>query len=97
MAQSKLEKLRAATAKPRPELTDKNREDLGRKLLSPQSPIRRVLFTLYVDDIDWLRQTAERLKRSRRKTAKSELMRLGISLMKEKSEEELLSRLRTLE
>lgn len=97
MTQSKLEKLRAATAKPRPELTDKNREDLGKKLLSPQSPIRRVLFTLYLEDIDWLRQTTERLKRNRRKTAKSELMRLGISLMKEKSEEELLSRLRNLE
>ena len=97
MTTSKRDKMRAGAAKQRKKLTPTEREHFGKDLLGPKSQIRRVLFTLYVDDVDWLKKTATRLKRTRRKTAKSELMRLGISLMKEKSEEELFNHLRNLE
>jgi hypothetical protein len=97
MAHNKRDKMRAGMAKVRAELTPAQSEDLREDLLGPKSPIRRVLFTLYSEDLEWLRKTTNSLKRTRRRTAKSELMRLGIALMKEKSQEELLTRLRNLE
>jgi hypothetical protein len=56
-----------------------------------------VLISLYPTDVAWLAATVTRLKRKRRKTAKSELVRLGLSLLKRQSEAELLEQLRTLE
>jgi hypothetical protein len=97
MAQNKRDKMRAGMARARQELTPEQSEHLRKDLLGPKSGIRRMLFTLYVEDLDWLKKTTASLKRSRRRTAKSELMRLGIALMKEKSQEELLTRLRNLE
>ena len=56
-----------------------------------------VLISLFPADVAWLAATLKRLKRKRRKTAKSELLRLGLSLLKRQSDEELLDQLRNLE
>jgi hypothetical protein len=96
MSQSKRDKIKAAVATQRQELTPEEQKRLGESLLGAKSPFRRLLFTIYAEDADWLRKTAGNLKRIRPKTAKSELIRLGVALMKEKSEEELLRRLREL-
>ena len=66
-------------------------------LLGPESPVRKALFVLDVEDMEWLDSTVTQLKRKRRKTNKSELMRLGIALMKRLSEEELRQQLRELD
>jgi hypothetical protein len=96
MSQSKRDKLKAASNAPRPELSPEEQEHLEKSLLGSKSRFRPLLFTVYAEDADWLRKTAGNLKRIRAKTGKSELIRLGIALMKEKSEEELLQRLREL-
>ena len=56
-----------------------------------------VLISLYPADIAWLNATLKRLQRQRRKTAKSELLRLGLSHLRRLTDEELLTQLRTLE
>lgn len=63
----------------------------------PNTGYQPVLISLYPADIAWLNTMVKRLKRHRRKTAKSELLRLGLSLLKQQSEEALLDQLRTLE
>lgn len=98
MAKTKREILHAAVSQqPRRQLTREEREDLGKDLLSPQSSLRKALFVLEAGDLEWLDATVAVLKRRRRRTSKSELMRLGLSLMKDKSEEELRQLLRNFE
>jgi hypothetical protein len=63
----------------------------------PKTGYQPVLISLYPADIAWLDATLRRLKRKRRKTAKSEMIRLGIARLKRLSDEELLDLLRTLE
>jgi hypothetical protein len=91
------EKLRKAVSTPRRQLTENERQDLGRNLLSPESTLRKALFVVDSTDLEWLDSTVATLKRKRRKTNKSELVRLGLSLVKEKSSDELGQLLRNLE
>ena len=99
MADSKTKRdlMRQATAGGRRELTTEEREDLKTNLLGPESTFRKALFVLDAQDLEWLDTTVATLKRKRRKTNKSELMRLGVSLMKQMSEDDLRKRLRELE
>lgn len=94
---TKRELLRAAGAKPRRQLTPKEREDLGKALLSPKSTLRKALFVLEAKDLEWLDMTVATLKSTRRRTNKSEMMKLGIALMREKGPEQLLGLLRNLD
>jgi hypothetical protein len=96
-AKTKRDILRQATAGSRRALTAEEREDFKTHLLGPETTIRKALFVLDVQDLEWLDTTVARLKRTRRKTSKSELMRLGVSMMKQLSEEELRRRLRELD
>ena len=96
-AKTKRDILRQATAGPRRALTAEEREDFKTHLLGPDATVRKALFVLDVQDLEWLDMTVARLKRTRRKTNKSELMRLGISLMKQLSDEALRHRLREID
>jgi len=99
MAKTKTKRdiLREAVAKPRRQLTTKEREDLGKTLLSPKSPLRKALFVLEAPDLEWLDMTVATLKSTRRRTNKSELIKLGVALMKEKNLDELRELLRNLD
>jgi hypothetical protein len=94
---SKRERLQKAVATPRRQLTEDERLDLGRNLLGPESTLRKALFVVDASDLEWLDSTVANLKRKRRKTNKSELVRLGLSIMKAKSAEELTRLLRSFE
>ncbi len=96
-AKTKREVLREAVSKPRRQLTPKEREHLGKTLLSPKSELRKALFVLEAKDLEWLDMTVATLKSTRRRTNKSEMMKLGLSLLKQKSPEELLGLLRNLD
>ena len=96
-AKSKLDLLRDVASGRRRTRTSEEREDMRVNLLGPESPVRKALFVLDIEDLEWLDATVVQLKRKRRRTNKSELMRLGIALMKRLSEEELRQQLRELE
>jgi hypothetical protein len=96
-AKSKRDMMRDVASGRRRTRTSEEREDLRVNLLGPESPVRKALFVLDVEDLEWLDSTVTQLKRKRRKTNKSELMRLGIALMKRLSEEELRQQLRELD
>jgi hypothetical protein len=96
-AKSKRDMLRDVASGRRRTRTSEEREDMRVNLLGPESPVRKALFVLDVEDLEWLDSTVTQLKRKRRKTNKSELMRLGIALMKRLSEEELRQQLRELD
>lgn len=96
-AKTKREILREAVSKPRRQLTPTEREHLGKTLLSPKSELRKALFVLEAKDLEWLDMTVATLKSTRRRTNKSEMIKLGIALMKEKSPEELRDLLRNLD
>ena len=97
MATSKRDRLREAISKPRHELTRTEREDLGKTLLSAPSPLKKALFVVEAQDLEWLDMTVATLKRTRRRTNKSEMVKLGISLLKGKSPDELRELLRNLD
>jgi hypothetical protein len=96
-AKSKRDMMRDVASGRRRTRTSEEREDMRVNLLGPESPVRKALFVLDVEDMEWLDSTVTQLKRKRRKTNKSELMRLGIALMKRLSEEELRQQLRELD
>jgi hypothetical protein len=96
-AKSKRDMMREVAAGRHRGRTSEEREDMRVNLLGPESSIRKALFVLDAEDLEWLDATVTSLKRKRRKTNKSELIRLGIALMKQLSEEELRQHLRELD
>jgi hypothetical protein len=97
LTKKKREQIKEMVQKPRRQLTAKERADLGRKLLGPKTTIRRALFTLEAQDLEWLDKMVAQINPStRRKTNKSELVRLGLSLMKKKGAKEIKELLREL-
>lgn len=93
----KRERLRRAVATPKRALTDEERQDFSRGLLGPESTLRKALFVVDATDLEWLDSIVATLKKKRRKTNKSELIRLGLSMMKAKNPEELAKMLRAFE
>jgi hypothetical protein len=59
--------------------------------------LERVMFTLERDDMMWLNTTVAQLKRTRRRTTKSEMVRLGISVLRQRDPDELRDLLRQLD
>jgi hypothetical protein len=86
---SKRDMLRAGIAKPRQELSDQQRENLGKGLLGSREKLRSFLVGLPSEDHAWLDQTVANLKRHRPRTNKSDLVRLALNLLKEKKEDEI--------
>jgi hypothetical protein len=68
----------------------------GAGTLVPQ-PLEKVMFVLEPADVAWLDATVAGLKAGRRRTSKSELMRLGIAIMKKLDPQELRQQLRDLD
>ena len=97
MTDSKRQMMRQGSATRRPGLTQQDRQDMKEKLVGPENRTTRALFVLDEDDIRWLDDTVNRLKRTRRKTSKSQLVRLGVSLIRDMSQEELIRLLRDFE
>jgi hypothetical protein len=94
-------KLRTRATKPR-QRSREEREKLGKDMLSKNRDRRlreleRVLLLLEPHDFKWLNEAVAEIKYERRRTSRNELIRVGISLAKEKSREELLALLRQLD
>ena len=83
--------------KPVTNLSREDRSDLGNGLRSPKSTFRKRLYVVDATDEEWLKETVSSLKPTRRKTNQSELVRLGLAVLKEKSQDELTQLLRNLE
>jgi hypothetical protein len=60
-------------------------------------PTQKVMFTLEPADLAWLDTTAATLKGVRRRTTKSELVRLGLWLLRQKEVEEVRELLRQVD
>ncbi|MFH1645167.1 MAG: hypothetical protein ABIB11_01985 [Candidatus Omnitrophota bacterium] len=61
------------------------------KLTSPKSNYKRVLFTLEHEDIEALNEIVNKINNhTKRKTSKSELVRVGINMLKKKTSFEIL-------
>ncbi len=96
MAKSKIEQMKAGAAQPRHQLTEEHKVDLGRRILGSPASFQKALFTMEKEDLEWISQTVSALKENRRRTTKSDLIRVGVALMKEKSPEELRELVRSL-
>ena len=97
MPKSKREELlKSASSKTRKRKTE-DKEYLKESLVAENRKYKRALYTMELSDLEWLDSTAKELNKiSRRKTSKSELIRAGIALMKEKEAEDLKEILKTL-
>jgi ribosomal 50S subunit-associated protein YjgA (DUF615 family) len=95
---SKRDQMREGTARPRRRRTATDRKQLGQSLV-PRSPkpLEKVMFVLEPEDLAWLNSTVAGLKSERRRTSKSEMVRLGIALMKKMDPDELRQHLRDLD
>lgn len=60
-------------------------------------PLEKVMFVIEPPDLAWLNTAVTELKAVRRRTSKSELIRLGIAMMKKMDPEELRQQLRELD
>ena len=63
----------------------------------PIPALERTMFTLERDDVTWLDTTVAQLKWVRRRTTKSEMVRLGISVLRQCKPDELRELLRQLD
>jgi hypothetical protein len=90
MSDSKFDQMMQGAQVSRPALSEENREHLGKSLLSPKKvQATKVLCTIEDPDLQWIDEAVQALKDTRRRTTRSEMMKVGIALMKEKSPEEL--------
>jgi hypothetical protein len=95
---SKREQMREGTTRPRRRRTAADRQKLGESLLTREAkPLVKAMFVLEPDDLAWLDTTVGGLKPERRRTNKSEMIRLGIAIMKRMDPEELRQQLRELD
>jgi hypothetical protein len=96
---SKRDRLRSAVNKPRARRTPAERQKLGQGLLSKKDvkPLLKIMFVMEAQDIDWLNKVVADLKPERRRTSKSEMMRLGVAIMKKMDPDELRQHLRDLD
>ena len=88
---SKRDQMLQGTAQGSRDLTPENKEDLGKQFLGPNATasFQKTLVTLEKTDLEWLDATLREIRKNRRRTSKSDLMRVGVALLKEKNPEEL--------
>lgn len=73
------------------------KEAMAGKLKSPVSKYKKVLFTLEYPDIEVLDEIVSKVnQQTKRKTSKSELVRVGISLLKNKTSYEIIGILKNM-
>ena len=99
MARSKRTILRQAVSKPRHSRSEKDLQHLSKSLLSraPRTSLPKALFVMEPDDLQWLDSVVATLKSTRRRTNKSEMIKLGVALMRQKTLDELRELLRQLD
>ncbi len=76
---------------------DKPKRSSRKKKESKPEAFRSTIVMLAREDIEWLDELVVRLKRSRRKTSKSEVIRLAVGKLKKMKEDDILEELRFLE
>jgi hypothetical protein len=93
---SKRQVLRSAVSRTRKKRSKAEVDKLGEGLLSSkkkvpveQKDLARVQLLLEQQDLHWLDATVAQIKPERRSTNRNEVIRLGITLIKQKSPEEL--------
>jgi hypothetical protein len=88
-------------AKPRPRRTPAERAKMGHDMVSrPRTALpalERVLVNFEPQDLKWLNEKVAELKPARRRTSRNELIRLGITIMRNMDPEELRQHLRELD
>lgn len=68
-----------------------DKKAMADKIKSPKSKYKRVLFTLEYADIEALDEIVNKINHhTKRKTSKSELVRVGINMLKKKTSYEIL-------
>ncbi len=95
---SKREQMLAGTSQGSRDLTRENREDLGKQFLGPNATasFQKTLVTLEKTDLEWIDTALREIRKERRRTTKSDLMRAGVALLKEKSPDELCQLVRNV-
>ena len=73
------------------------RKTRAKKKDSEIETLRSAMIMLSREDIEWLDELVVHLKRSRRKTSKSEVIRLAINRLRKMKEAEILEELRFME
>ena len=73
------------------------RKTRSKKKDSEIETLRSAMIMLSREDIEWLDELVAHLKRSRRKTSKSEVIRLAINRLRKMKEAEILEELRFME
>ena len=68
-----------------------------RVVRSGPQPLEKVMFVIEPADLAWLNTAVTELKAVRRRTSKSEMIRLGIAIMKKMDPDELRQQLRELD
>jgi len=94
---SKRDQMRQGASQVRVPRTQENLQDLKKGIVGSKVPFKKALFTMEQPDLDWIDGTVNTLRDSRRRTTKSELIKVGVALMKEKSLDELRELLRRLD
>ncbi len=77
--------------------TEQELQDLKRNIRSGQEALKKTIVILAREDIEWLDELVVHLKRARRKTSKSEVIRLSLKKLRKMTESEILNDLRFLE
>jgi hypothetical protein len=94
---SKRDQMRQGALQARAPLSEENLQHLKKGLVGSKVPFKKALFTMEQPDLEWIEETVATLQENRRRTTKSELIKVGVALMKEKSLDDLRELLRRLD
>jgi hypothetical protein len=95
---SKREQMREGMSRSRRRHPSSQRVKTMKTVVTPgPKPLEKVMFVIEPSDLAWLNTAVTELKAVRRRTSKSELMRLAIAIMKKMDPEELRQQLRELD
>jgi hypothetical protein len=95
---SKRQQMREGMSRSRRRHPSSQRAKTVKTVVTPGlKPLEKVMFVIEASDLAWLNTAVSELKAVRRRTSKSELMRLAIAIMKKMDPEELRQQLRELD
>jgi hypothetical protein len=96
---SKRQMMREGMSRPGRKRTAADREKLGKDMISGRKgppPLEKILLLLEPEELRFLDVLVAELKPARRRTSRNEIIRLGITSLKDKSTEEIQALLRNL-
>jgi hypothetical protein len=95
---SKRQQMREGMSRSRKRRPTSGRAKTVKRVVRPTpQPLEKVMFVIEPADLAWLNTAVTELKAVRRRTSKSEMIRLGIAIMKKMDTEELRQHLRDLD